>query len=266
MNSRLSYLAVFLAASCLAAADDAAISFGGSPTILHSHPSIHMRSEKVVITVLKNKTLYDCRFVLRNAGAACTVQVGFPDRGFGASETAFEENKSSGKNIPFSALDDFQSKVDGAAVKTVLRPEGDKPASWHAKLVKFGAGQTHVLEESFSVGNSGGISASGGFLRELRYVLHTGSSWAGTIGKVKIEVNLSNAGITLPAKPLPLSRLGVAEGRSYSGWAKLPAATVAWKGFAAPQRTSTGLRFFTTNLKPTTADDVVLNFGYQRAN
>jgi hypothetical protein len=123
-----------------------------------------------------------------------------------------------------------------------------------------------VLDEAFWVSAGGGITADGGSVREARYVLDTGSSWAGKIGAVEVLLDLSQSGVQLPAKPIPLRRLAPdGSARSYDGWPKLPLGTVLWKGFTSPTVTPTGLRFFGKNLKPSIADDLALDFGYKPA-
>src|SRR4028118_808793 len=76
----------FSALALGALANDAGISFGGSPRLLKGHPSVAMASEVIVMTIDEEKVTVDCNFVFKNNGKATQVRMGFPDEGQGEDD------------------------------------------------------------------------------------------------------------------------------------------------------------------------------------
>ena len=79
-------VAGLLALGVRASANDGGIHMGGSPGLLHGHPTVTMTGEVIKMTVDDAKVTVDCRFVFTNNGPACTVRMGFPDQGVGADD------------------------------------------------------------------------------------------------------------------------------------------------------------------------------------
>src|SRR2546423_11157601 len=92
VRAALLMTAALSTASDRATANDGGIALGGTPGLLKGHPSIAMTSEVVKIVVRDLTLTADCRFVFTNHGPACTVRVGFPDRGIGAMDPDEEED------------------------------------------------------------------------------------------------------------------------------------------------------------------------------
>lgn len=238
--------------------NDGGISFGGSPRLLSGHPSVAMASEVVVMTVGDEKVTVDCNFVFKNSGKATQVRMGFPDEGQGEQDPD-QGDTDWKKHKVFGSFRTFRSWVDGRAVPTKVVHAATPGKFWHTKVVRFGAGQTRRVRDVYTVNIGGGITAkSMGSVRQASYILHTGSSWRGNIGRSEIIVHFSRA---YPAN-LRLRPLGKQDGRS-ADWDRYGKATLLWKGPTAPRMRGRTLRFVRTNWRPTTADDIDLFFGYQ---
>src|SRR5690348_2403320 len=101
--------------------NDAALSEGGTPTMLHGQTTVRMASEKILVKVGKEKTTATCTFVFQNDGADCTLKVGFPDHAYGAADPEEDADNETMKKPPKrGAMDKFRSWVDGHEVKMTL--------------------------------------------------------------------------------------------------------------------------------------------------
>src|SRR5437868_13850348 len=83
--------AVLLLLAAAAGANDAALSYGGTPKMLGGHGSVSMQSELVRMKVGEKMVDVDCTFVFANPGKACTVRIGFPDQEYGGDESEAED-------------------------------------------------------------------------------------------------------------------------------------------------------------------------------
>ena len=249
-------------------ADDAAMSSGGSPTLLKGHPSISMVLEHVTVTVGKDKIRYDCTFNFQNKGPATSVKIGFPDRGFGAYETgdqedAYDAKQKGKKKAPFAALKEFVSYVDGKKVAVKLEGTNKIAQSWHTKVVKFGANQSHVVRNTFYADMGSGVTNSGGSLKEARYVIHTGRSWKGAIGDAVVEFIFEDPRLETLS---PISAIGFGKETPFASkkLGELPLNAVIYQGFGKMTVKGNRLIFQQKNLKPTAKDDLVIDFGYAK--
>lgn len=259
-------LAVFsvVVGSAIGLADDAAMSFGGSPKILRGHPSVTMLYERVTIHVGRTSTTYDCTFKFKNTGPATSVRIGFPDRGFGANETADSEEIGQAKEKgtikrPYTMLEHFVSYVDGKRVETKLEGTQELAQSWHTKIVRFGAGESHVIRNKFAVTGSGGICAAGMMLQDVRYIINTGASWKGNIEKAVVDVVFDIPSMkTIHA----LRATAISDKTAYDSmkWKTLPKNTVAYMGLGKVQAKKNHLIFEKSNFKPTKRDDIIVNY------
>lgn len=247
-----------IGASSMALADDADISFGGSPRMLSGKTTVVMQSEVVTMTVGSETVDVDCRFVFRNDGPGCTVRMGFPDSGRGASDpTEYESETGKKSNGTFRS---FVSYVDGKPVSTSIdRDSESKGDLWHTKVVHFDRGQTVNVRDVYRTIVSSQVNVSPGYQGgnySTFYVLHTGASWAGKIGRAEVIVHMKrSAGIRL---------------RSYASagnpdpykiaWSKYPSGTVLWRGPSTPTVSGNTIRFVRTNFEPGYIDDVLLFF------
>lgn len=176
--------------------DDSAMSGeSGNPQLMKEHPSIQMVREDVTINPVTQKVT--ARFVFHNSGPATTVLMGFPehdsgDAGFSSNHPRFPENK-------------FVSLIDGVKVQVspIVRPGEwaiDNYTVWWTKSVYFAAGQTRIVDDNYSGG--GGDIATGN--KWFNYVLKSGASWNGPIGRAVITCDMSG----LPYSPIDISPPG----------------------------------------------------------
>lgn len=161
--------------------DSAVVGVSGVIEPMESHPSIVLRSHVVKIKLTPTHADVDCTFVLHNTGKATSVLIGFPESGGGAIE------------VPTTGFQYFRSYVDGKRVQVrvqepKLRDMGY--SRWYLKRVHFGTGQTRVIRNVYRA-PLGAISNGEKF---FHYILVTGASWKGKIGRSDIIVDLSALG------------------------------------------------------------------------
>lgn len=177
-----------LAFSTLALADDGWVGpAGGSVRLMYGHPSIRMVSERVNIVLPKG--IVTATFVFKNEGKPTTVLMGFPEAGSGGLKRLKTDT-----NFRW-----FRSYVDGKRVQVTRVPElgigandahGDEYKVWWTKKVAFRRGQTRRVTCQYSAAVGGGIYGD----RFFEYVLHSGASWKGTIGKALVTVDFRDIG------------------------------------------------------------------------
>jgi hypothetical protein len=171
---------------CPVAADDAAVfcDSGTVKLIKPEHSSIRMLWERVDARLTGSagngyEAKVRCEFVFRNEGSATTVQIGFPEVGGGSDEQSFGSTQ----------MISFRSWVDGVPITTRYVRErkgyGDYSA-WHIKPVHFRAGQTVTVVDEY-------VTPYYWQRPEVwfYYILRSGSSWKGKIGKATITVDTS---------------------------------------------------------------------------
>ncbi len=181
-------------------------------------------------------------------------------------ESAFEENYFKGEGVDahptFQTLQNFKSWVNGVPIKTTVVLSQNPNAkgatyggSWHAKVVRFNAGETLTIRDTYRQPQSGGasLSANGLYLNQVQYIMSTGSSWKGTIGSAIVEVHFP--GITA-AKPL--SELTSMDPYLFTKWDQVLPNEVYYTGFRTPLVSNGLLVFRSTNIKPTVASDINL--------
>lgn len=249
---RLSSLTAWLCLlTCAAAqANDGGITFGGSPRLLTGKTTVSMQSEVVRLTVGAEVVTVDCRFIFRNTGSACTVRMGFPDR----------QRGDAGK------FTSFKSYVDGKLVPTqYVRGAKDSEEDnddWHAKTVSFPAHGIRHVRDVYTV-PVGSQIVDNGSLSQTFYVLHTGASWRGPIGRTDVYVTFKRSKMTGPLLPKALSSL--ADNDAYRhDWRKERPGTVIYRGPSKPTVQGKTLHFVRTNWRPAYKDDILLYFGFQK--
>ncbi|HEY3298665.1 MAG TPA: hypothetical protein VGK34_08430 [Armatimonadota bacterium] len=191
----LLFLTVLILGSVPTYADDGSYSEsgGGAASPMTPNSSIRMVRERIDIRLGQKGAVVKCVFVFKNEGAACSVQMGFPE-----SQRAIGEGSLSG------GLDHFVSFVDGKTAKVTHRfpPEGHSfdnnqrrdYTSWYVKTVKFTAGQTRTVEDDYfsRYGTSYYLGGTDVPQELFRYVLVTGVTWKGPIGVAVINVDASH--------------------------------------------------------------------------
>lgn len=177
-----------------AGADDAYVqNVGGTVKVMGEHPTIRLVAEHVRAHIHRRYADVECVFFLRNDGLADTVLIGFPDQ---SRPTTVERA---------THFEFFESFVNGRRVE-VLRtaPEMglvEEATIWWTKEVAFAAGETKVILDRYRGGTIVSSGGGGGF----RYLLRTGSSWAGTIGSISAVFSLEDFGLE---ELSPLSLMG----------------------------------------------------------
>ncbi|MEO7717462.1 MAG: hypothetical protein ABIY70_14775 [Capsulimonas sp.] len=259
----LTLLGLFtLALTLPARADDGGISFGGAPRLLAGHKTVAMESEVVTMDVGEYTVKTHCRFVFKNHGPACAVRMGFPDRGRG--EKAYQDDSGKPAN-PKGTFHSFTSKVDGKSVPTsVVQDAANSSDVWHAKTVKFGANQTHIVEDDYTTDIGGQITDHNSAVLQTFYVLHTGSSWRGNIGRAEVIVRFHHPKVHGPIKAIDLRKIGNPDAATVK-LAPYGKNAVAWRGPSTPTVSGTAMRFVRSNFKPQYLDDVILYFGDTKA-
>lgn len=168
-------------AAAPAFADDGSIeSIQGSIRLMRENPHVRMVSEDVRAVV--SGGLYAsvrCTFVLRNEGPADSVWIGFPD--------------ADSSDYHMASLENFRSWVDGAPVRCERTPGGSYDVRWvpywWTKRVWFPAGATRTIRDEYQVRASSSHSTGDAI---FEYLLWTGASWKGAIGRATIRVRLED--------------------------------------------------------------------------
>jgi len=180
-----------------ALADDAAVeNVGGTIRAMKEHSAIAMVAEYVHARLGADSVRVECVFYLTNTGPATQVSVGFPEM-------------AHGDVLGPSRFADFRSWVDGEEVQvTPIDGPADDPIfpqmTWWVKEMAFAAGATRVVRDRY-VAPPGNV-VDGSMLFE--YILHTGASWAGSIGVADIVVDLDTGAEVVRVEPAPLHRSG----------------------------------------------------------
>lgn len=261
-----------LSLSAQARANDGGIAWGGSPSLLKSHPSVSMQSELVQITIGEDNVLVDCRFVFQNHGPATSVRMGFPDEGSG-DDNADEDGSQGRQGKPMSNFKWFKSWVDGAPAKTELVLGPDPGQSWHAKTVSFAPNAKRVVRDQYSVPVGSQIARDGVYW-QAAYTLRTGSSWKGPIGRSEIVVRFSRPLQAARVRAIPLSKVPFEPEKDSKGHvyesadylfarAMKPGVVVVSSGPGLPRVSGKTLRWVKTNWRPAKQDDIHLMFGFQ---
>ena len=256
MRVRLIFTLMSIAA--LGAANDAWVGYSGSPKLMKGHPTVRMVSEVVKITVYKEYLLADCRFVFKNEGPATSVRMGFPD--WASSDDGIGPKKS---NYTW-----FKSNVNGKAVKTKLVGGRDYGDGFQIKDVAFRRGETKTVRDRYRMRIAIAATSEGdkyGFISGVEYILHTGASWKGKIGRSEVIVNFKKES-GFPVRPNPTSDLGVYENRGGyqvpDFWMK-DKNRVYYEGPTKPVVRGRSMRFVRKNWEPAADENVAIWFGWK---
>ncbi|HVT11588.1 MAG TPA: hypothetical protein VHE55_04925 [Fimbriimonadaceae bacterium] len=245
-------LAIVFAASPVLA-DNAALTTGGQPTMMSGHKSISMESEVVKITVHWNRVDADCLFVFANHGRACTVNMGFPDFGLWAYEFRKKE--------PHSIFKTYRSYVDGKKVKTKLVLDKDKIQQWQTKMISFAANGKRTVREVYSTELGGAAVDQGKVWAFASYLVHTGASWKGKIGKATVIVTFDpDTELKTPIIMSYGSMIGM-KPEDIGKRIEIPGGIVV-SGLTKPAVQGRTLTFVLKDWKPVMADDLYVGFKY----
>lgn len=181
---------VLVLAACPVRADDGVFEGSGGTVSLSQSRHVRMVAEEVVFDLTNPEVVrVACLFVVVNEGPADTLLLGFPD--YWPSEDDVSQ-LADGR----SAIRDLVVMVDGVPVTTTAVPAAEAPTilgdrtpgvAWNVAHVwpcAFAPGQVRVLRTEYSHVYSMMVGVS----HVLNYVLRTGASWAGPIGKVVARI------------------------------------------------------------------------------
>ncbi len=246
-----------ITAPAAALANDSALAYGGTPRPLTGHPTISMMSEVVKIEIGERDSIVDCRFEFVNHGPACRVRMGFPDQGRGAADPD-EEGEH---NPPTGTFKAFASWVNGVKVKTSVARAAHSGNFWHVKVVEFPPDSTVGVRDRYRVE----VGSSVGFhkpfsIHDTSYILHTGASWHGPIGRSEIIVTFKRSGVRAPLETHLLRRSGKDDDPNYVSDERLSRRSVYYAGPSKPESAGNTLRFIRTNWTPSERDDISLVF------
>jgi len=258
--SRVRLIATLAVLATLPAyANDGGIELGGSPKLLKGHRSVSMESEFVKIDVQTQSIVVDVTFVFKNHGKATTVRMGFPDQGENAYSTEEGADRDVMKTPPTECqLDQFQSWVNGKEVKTQLI-RADKPGYyWHAKYVTFKAGETIRVRDRYVTDGGGQVTEWGSLVRMVPYMLHTGASWYGPLGKTEVEITMRDKQFPGPYRTVRKIS-NVYRGKFDKKHYVKPGTILYWGPSKATLRGNV-IRIERTGYEPTERDDVMLMY------
>jgi hypothetical protein len=236
-----------------AGADNAALTTGGRPTVMDSHPSVSMQSEIVKLVVHWNRVETDALFVFANSGAACRVRMGFPDFGLWAYDYK--------KSRPTTTFRSYHSYVDGKLVKTKLVLGMNRRDQWQTKTVSFPTNGKRTVREVYTT-DLGGIGARKP-IALASYLLHTGASWKGSIGTASILVTFApDSEVGTPIDVL-FGDQALLEGDSIITQIAKSGGVFAI-GPSKPILRGRTLDFEVQGLRPAAKDDILVGFAYPK--
>ena len=210
---------------------------------------VELQREDLRIRLFRDRAKVEIDYVFHNTGPALDVRAGFPSLGVQLEDVKHREienytitaddlpvsfNTESGDPAPFKHLYDAKFRKMGELDEY---PPEKRPEllEWLVSTVHFEAGQirrVHIRYDSLYAYCGGGYSDDGDDCDDrFAYVLSTAAAWKGPIGLGTITIEP----VTVPASRLVLS----------------PAGRFLRKGFE--------FVWSFRNLKPTRADDIVVN-------
>jgi hypothetical protein len=259
--SRLRLFSLFvLGLPVLAHSNDGGLVSGGTPRLLKGHATVSMQSEVIDIHVLKDKVRVECNFVFHNSGPATRVRMGFPDFAYGAMDPGEEEKFNVKAPGAIAGMTWFRSWVNGRAVPTKLESGSQEGEYWRTKTVSFKArGNTRVRDVYEQPVSAGIIGTGAGSIHSIQYVLHTGASWHGPIGRTVVHVLFDD-----PAVPPPFKVEVTDSARSAFSldWSKLSRSTIYYNAPAVPTVKGRLLTFERNHWRPGKDDDITLYFRF----
>jgi len=187
-----------------ARADDASLGAVGYGVVPLNNDQVTMAAERVEAEMRGDQAWVTCTFTFHNTGAAAEVLMGFPQAQASAGEA--------------SQLLDFRAFVDSEQVPVTFRPNAQPQgewdyAGWHSFTVPFAAGQIRTVRNTYHGRLT--LQSDGG--RVFEYVLHTGATWLGPIGRADVVVRWQRDRDVLP-ETLSASPAGHIQGRHELRW------------------------------------------------
>ncbi len=204
MKAMSRVLCLLLLAPLGATADDGVFRGEGGAVVPSQAAHVRMVAEEVILDLTDPEVVHGtCIFVVTNEGPADSLLIGFPDK------APFDEAASPAVPSP-AAIYDLTVMVDGEQVETQPELIGDLRGAGFSQPVLgiaynrahvwrcvFDSGQTRVLRTEYRHKSSTYVVAR----YMVNYILTTGASWAGPIGKVVVRLQPGNLRMKLEHHP-----------------------------------------------------------------
>lgn len=177
-----------------ASADDGYAGGVGQTPVPRNSKNIVMESEVVNIVLHEGFAEVECAYRFRNDGNDQVVMMGFPN------PTSPESEEYAPRNLGISI---FKVFIDGVEVPVkattmTLKPShpeirfyGEK-SNWYMHNVSFKAGETKVVVNRYIAPHGVTASPEVASNKHFSYILRTGSTWKGTIGRADINVSFAS--------------------------------------------------------------------------
>src|SRR5262249_5131949 len=107
------------------------------------------------------------------------------------------------------------------------------------------------------------VTNENGLFMQTYYVLHTGASWHGPIGRAAVLVNFAPGTLKGPIRMMPINTLSEMKLQSLK-WPTLPARTVVYEGPCKPVVQGRTLRFVRAEFRPEKKDDIHLHYAWRK--
>jgi hypothetical protein len=158
--------------------DDTAIAvFGGNAKAIYEHSSVRMLGENVKITLNTDDYDVDATFTFYNEDKSTEVLVGFPQKGFGDGATGTNDYN---EYIVFKTFVNDQ-EVKFLNLESMFESNENRYSKWKTKAVYFPAKVITHTKVLYKVPYGGGAYSKRN--KFIDYIIGTGSSWLGNIGK-----------------------------------------------------------------------------------
>jgi hypothetical protein len=144
-----------------------------------------------------------------------------------------------------------------------LVPTNDRSLYWHTKTVTFKGKSDCLIRDVYTLKPGAQVTSENGLYQQTSYVLHTGASWHGPIGKAEITFKFEPSAVSVPIKVKGLNELPAPD-LLHLKWSELPAGTVVWEGCCEPKVQGQTMQFLKTNFIPTTKDDIRVYYAYKK--
>lgn len=189
-------LALCIMISCFpntAKANDAMIVGGTGGTVYAiSNSDVEMEEEIIDITVMNGRSYVSCQFFFHNTGDGTSLLMGFPTGH--RSEEPEDEDYEGPEDEYVTELNRFRTFIHGRKVpveiKDGLKPEGNNKdelyfPQWYTWKVTFAANERVKIVNKYWMTNTSSLSYD---WEEINYILRSGATWRGTIGKVTVRM------------------------------------------------------------------------------
>lgn len=235
-----------------ALADDSYAGGVGETPMPQNSKDIVMEKEVVNVTLHLGFAEVECAYQFKNEGKAQAVLMGFPER-----------DNPEGDYVPIAIFRAFINGTEIPVKKTEItfKPgqagydEFGEKSNWFMQEVPFKAGETKVVVNRYIGSNGGTVSPDASYSTHFVYVLRTGGSWKGAIGRADVNIKFASGLSWYNFKPDPKAFSAI-------GYELPPSNIINPKGFT---KEADGLSWAFKNINPKhREDDIWLTFYVNR--